>query len=564
MRSRVDVFAEIRRDARVEGLSVRELARRHKVHRRTVRAALESAQPPARKAHVRSSPRLEPFISAIDEMLTTDLEAPRKQRHTSTRILARLADEHAATALSYSTVRDYVRVRRVEIEVAAGRRVNAFVPQGHAPGAEAEVDFGEVCVILAGVKTKCHLFVFRLSHSGKAIHRVYSTQGQEAFLEGHIDAFETIGGIPTRHIRYDNLTSAVTKVLFGRNRVENPRWVLFRSHYGFDSFYCEPGIKGAHEKGGVEGEVGRFRRNHLSPMPVVDSLAELNDRIRAWDQADDGRRISTRIRTVGVDFTVEQPLLAPLPLERFDPGLSLTPRVDRSSLVTVRMAKYSFPSRLIGRQVRVSLRASELVVFDARTVVARHPRVVARGGESVDLDHYLDVLKLKPGALPGSTALAHARATGAFKSAHEAFWAAARKTDGDAVATRELIDVLLLHRSMDATDVVAGLRAAVTVGAVTADVVAVEARLHATRHPETPGKPASSRDRVRLPSVEQQRPELRVVSLTQRRLADPAAVIAGLPPDRRPMPSMAGYDELLQLPGLARGEELSAREGTGS
>jgi transposase len=134
MRSRVDVFAVIRRDARVEGLSVRELARRHKVHRRTVRAALESAQPPARKPHVRSSPRLEPFTSAIDEMLTTDLDAPRKQRHTATRILARLADEHAATELSYSTVRDYVRVRRVEIEVAAGRRVNAFVPQGHAPG----------------------------------------------------------------------------------------------------------------------------------------------------------------------------------------------------------------------------------------------------------------------------------------------------------------------------------------------------------------------------------------------------------------------------------------------
>ncbi|WP_199281977.1 IS21 family transposase [Salinibacterium sp. CAN_S4] len=564
MRSRVDVFAEIRRDARVEGLSVRELARRHKVHRRTVRAALESAQPPARKPHVRSSPRLEPFTSAIDAMLTTDLDAPRKQRHTATRVLARLADEHGARALSYSTVRDYVRVRRVEIEIASGRRVNAFVPQDHEPGAEAEVDFGEVWVVLAGVKTKCHLFVFRLSHSGKAIHRVYSTQGQEAFLEGHIEAFEAIGGVPTRHIRYDNLTSAVTKVLFGRNRVENPRWVLFRSHYGFDSFYCEPGIEGAHEKGGVEGEVGRFRRNHLSPMPVVDSLAELNDRIRAWDHADDTRRISTRIRTVGADFTTEQPLLASLPLERFDPGLSLTPRVDRSSLVTVRMAKYSVPSRLIGRQVRVSLRASELVVFDARTVVARHPRVVARGGESVDLDHYLDVLKLKPGALPGSTALAHARATGAFTSAHEAFWAAARKTDGDAVATRELIDVLLLHRSMDAADVVAGLQAAVTVGAVTADVVAVEARLHASQHHETPGTPSSGRGRVRFPSAEQQRSELRVVSLTQRRLADPAAVIAGLPPDRRPIPSMAGYDELLHLPGPARTEEPTAREETGS
>ncbi len=536
MRSRVDVFAEIRRDARVEGLSVRELARRHGVHRRTVRAALESAQPPARKTQVRSAPRLDRFKPAIDGMLTQDLDAPRKQRHTATRILARLAEEHGARELSYSTVRDYVRVRRAEIEIAAGRRVDAFVPQEHGPGAEAEVDFGDVWVILSGVKTKCYLFVFRLSHSGKGIHRIYPTQAQEAFLEGHIDAFEAIGGVPVKHIRYDNLTPAVSKVLIGRNRDENRRWSLFRSHYGFDAFYCEPGIDGAHEKGGVEGEVGRFRRNHLSPMPVVDSLAQLNESIRGWDEADDERRISTRIRTVGQDFALEQPLLAPLPVERFDPGLSLTPRVDRSALITVRMARYSVPARLIGRRVRVSLRASEVIVFEDRKEVARHPRVVARGGQSVDLDHYLDVLKIKPGALPGSTALARARAAGVFTSAHEAFWAAARKTDGDAAGTRQLIDVLLLHRSMTAADVVAGITAALSVGAVTADVVAVEARRH-----EAAGRPTTSRDRVRFPSAQEQR----VLSLTQRRLADPAAVIAGLPPDRRPAPVLAAYDQLL-------------------
>jgi transposase len=79
--------------------------------------------------------------------------------------------------------------------------------------------------MLAGTKTKCHMFAFRFSHSGKAIHRVYSTQGQEAFLEGYIAAFETIGGIPTRHIRYDNLTAAVTTVIYGtgRPRTENAR-----------------------------------------------------------------------------------------------------------------------------------------------------------------------------------------------------------------------------------------------------------------------------------------------------------------------------------------------------
>jgi transposase len=173
--------------------------------------------------------------------------------------------------LSYSTVRDYVRVRRAQIDVEAGRRVEAFVPQEHAPGAEAEVDFGEVWVVLNGVKTKCHMFILRLSHSGRAIHRIYPTQAQEAFLEGHVEAFNVLGGIPTKHIRYDNLTSAVTAVVFGqgRQRQENDRWVLFRSHYGFDPFYCQPGIDGAHEKGGVEGEVGWFRRNRLSPMPVA-------------------------------------------------------------------------------------------------------------------------------------------------------------------------------------------------------------------------------------------------------------------------------------------------------
>ncbi len=183
-----------------------------------MRQALLRAEPPPRKPRVRSAPRLDAFKGVIDEMLRCDVEAPRKQRHTARRIFARLADEQGARDLSYSTVRNYVRRRRGEIDAAAGRLAEVFVPQEHAPGAEAEVDFGEVWVVVAGVKTKCHMFTFRLSHSGKAIHRVYPTQAQEAFLEGHIDAFDDIGGIPTRHIRYDNLTDAVVKVIYGTGR----------------------------------------------------------------------------------------------------------------------------------------------------------------------------------------------------------------------------------------------------------------------------------------------------------------------------------------------------------
>jgi hypothetical protein len=93
--------------------------------------------------------------------------------------------------------------------------------------------------------------------------------------------------------------------------------------YGFEAFYCLPGRDGAHEKGGVEGDGGRFRRAHLVPVPAVDTLAELNARLAAADRSEDGRRIDGRAQTVGEAFAVEAPLLVALPAERFDtPGSS--------------------------------------------------------------------------------------------------------------------------------------------------------------------------------------------------------------------------------------------------
>jgi len=313
-------------------------------------------------------------------MLTADLTAPRKQRHTARRILARLVDEHQLTDLSYSGVRDYVAKRRPEIWAAAGKAVeDAYVPQTHEPGAEGEVDFADLWIDLAGVRTKCFLFTFRLSFSGKAVHRAYSTQGQEAFLEGHQQAFDVLGGTPVFHIRYDNLKAAVSRVLFGRTRTESARWVAFRSHHGFDAFYCHPGVDGAHEKGGVEGEGGRFRRNHLVPVPKVATMAQLNELLIGYDEADDHRRIGNRTMSVGAHFGFEQGLLRLLPAEPFESGLTLTPRVDRYARVTVRQCHYSVPARLIGHRVRVVLRASELVVFDASTQVARHERATVPG-----------------------------------------------------------------------------------------------------------------------------------------------------------------------------------------
>lgn len=198
-------------------------------------------------------------------------------------------------------------------------------------------------------------------------------------------------------------------MLFGRSRDETDRWVTFRSWAGFDPFYCRPGVEGAHEKGGVEGEGGRFRRNHLVPVPKVSTLAELNDRLARFDRADDHRHIATRIRTVGEDYAAEAPLLRPLPGDGFETGRWLSPLVDRYSRVTVRQSTYSVPARFIGRHLRALLRADEVVVFDRHLEVARHERSTVKGSTTVVLDHYLEILVRKPGALPGAVALDQAR-----------------------------------------------------------------------------------------------------------------------------------------------------------
>ncbi|YCK38207.1 Mu transposase domain-containing protein [Actinomadura sp. ATCC 39365] len=214
-----------------------------------------------------------------------------------------------------------------------------------------------------------------------------------------------LGGVPTGKVRYDNLKAAVSAVLgFTRARMESARWTAFREHYGVEAFYCQPGIKGAHEKGGVEGDIGWFRRNHLVPIPEVGSLDELNEMIDRWDEADEGRRIGARARTVGEYFVIERPLLRTVSQEPFETGLLLPVRVDRYSQITVRTNRYSAPARFIGRQLRVMLHASHLIVYDGQQVVAEHDRLFAKGGRRLELDHYLEALIRKPGALPGATA----------------------------------------------------------------------------------------------------------------------------------------------------------------
>jgi transposase len=468
----VEQFERIRREHREEEVSIRELARRHGVHRRAVRQALASAVPPPRKPmEPRTLPAIGPHAATIRGWLTDDQEAPRKQRHTARRIWERLVDEHGAD-IAESSVRRYVRECRRELHLD---HVDVAIVAHHEPGEEAQVDFGLSDVFIAGERTTVAVFELRLSHSGDAVHVAFGSEGQEAFLEGHVIAFGRLGGVPAR-IRYDNARALVARVLKGRDRIETERFIALRSHYGFESSYCPPGERGAHEKGGIEGEVGRQRRRFFVPIPRVKSLADLNRRLEEADRRDLARHIGARRQTVGAMGEADRAALAPLPAEPFDFARVTPVRVDRKARVCVRQSFYSVPARYAGRQLTARIGGTRIEVVADGSIVASHERSTVRGSQTLVLDHYLEILARKPGAMPGALATRQARESGVLTAAHEAFWKRARRKSGDSGGTRALVEVLLLHRGLPFVAVHAALDTANRIGSADPALVAIEAR----------------------------------------------------------------------------------------
>ena len=499
MGSRVELFEQIRRDREFGGLSTHALARKYGVHRRTVRQALESSLPPARRRpEARPAPKLGEYRELIDSWLIADLEAPRKQRHTAKRIHERLVDEHGAE-VSERQVRRYVRSRRRALGLPVDE---VFVPLCHEPGVEAEVDWGRASVVIAGVLTEVFLFLMRACFSGACFVQAFPRETQQAFLEAHVQAFEFFGGC-FGTCRYDNLGSAVARVLKGRRRVETDRFVALRSHYLFSSEFTRTGKEGAHEKGGVEGDVGRWRRAFMVPVPEVASLVELNDRIGGWLIEDLDRTIRGRRVTVGEALGQEVSLLRPLPAEAFDTAEHARPRVDSKSLVTVRQNQYSVPVALAGLRVAAKIGAREISFAHDGQVVARHERLHGKYATSAQLDHYLELMKIKPGALARSLPLRQQREQGRWPESFDLLWRAIEGKVGASEAARQMVDVLMLCRELGPQAVELAARGALAAGAHDGRAVAVLAR----RADRVPAGPLSGLDQ-RLVALERPAPDL--------------------------------------------------------
>jgi hypothetical protein len=232
-----------------------------------------------------------------------------------------------------------VRLRKREMGGAARE---TFVPQSYAWGSEAQADWYEAEAELEDERCTLQVFSLRSMASGAAFHRAYRRATQQAFLEAQELAFRYFGGVFHR-VRYDNLRSAVKKILQGYEREQTARFVAFRSHWGFRAEFCNPGR--GNEKGGVEGEVGYFRRNHWTPVPKARNLAELNQFLEAACRQDENRHLAAREQNVGAAMTLEREHLLPLAAEGFELTETSFATLDTKGCVKVRTNWYSVPAR---------------------------------------------------------------------------------------------------------------------------------------------------------------------------------------------------------------------------
>ncbi len=227
----VDIYGRIRRAVLVDGRSQRAVAREFGISRDSVRKMLRFSVPPGyQRQQPIKRPKLDPLLGVINTILAEDKARPAKQRHTAKRIFERLKEEHGFTG-GYSTVKSYVRGEQLR-----GREM--FVPLVHRPG-EAQVDFGEALVVIAGVEQKAHFLAMDLPHSDDCFVIAFPAETTEAFLEGHARAFEYFGAVPTR-ILYDNTKIAVARILGGEERTRTKAFLELQSHYLFADKFGRP------------------------------------------------------------------------------------------------------------------------------------------------------------------------------------------------------------------------------------------------------------------------------------------------------------------------------------
>jgi transposase len=452
---RVEIYGRVRRAVLVEGRSQREVAREFGLSRTTVQKMLRYAVPPGyQRQQPIKRPKLGPWVGVIDAILEEDKQRPAKQRHTAKRIFERLREEHGFTG-GYTIVVDYVRGAQLR-----GREM--FVPLTHAPG-EAQADFGEALVVIAGVERKAHYLAMDLPHSDDCFVIAFPAETTEAFLEGHVRAFAYFEAVPTR-ILYDNTKIAVARILGGEERVKTRAFSELQSYYLFADKFGRP-AKG-NDKGKVEGLVGYARRNFMVPVPRFNSWDEFNAHLEVQCRARRERRLRGYSETIGERFERDRAVMLPLPATHYEACEKVATRVNSLSLVRYRGNDYSVPTQFGHRQVWVKGYVHEVVITCNNDVIARHKRSYEREAVIFDPLHYLALIEQKIRALDQAAPLAGWQLPECFATLRRLLEARLKKH-----GSREYVQVLRLMETFAIDEVTHAIEAALHLGTISFDAV---------------------------------------------------------------------------------------------
>jgi transposase len=399
-------------------------------------------------------PKLGPWLGVIDAILEDDKQRPVKQRHTAKRIFERLKEEHEFTG-GYTIVKDYVRSAELHSR-------EMFIPLTHAPG-EAQADFGEALVVVAGVEQKAHYLTVDLPHSDDCFVVAFPAETTEAFLEGHVRAFAYFGAVPTR-ILYDNTKIAVAKILGGEERQRTRAFSELQSYYLFADKFGRP-AKG-NDKGKVEGLVGYARRNFMVPIPRVSSWEELNNRLESESRKRRLRRLRGYTETIGERFERDHRAMLPLPVAPYEACEKIAVRVSSLSLVRYRSNDYSVPTQYGHRQVWVKGYVHQVVIACGSEVIARHERSYERETVVFDPLHYLALLEQKTRALDQAAPLAGWRLPECFQQLRRLLEGRLSKH-----GSREYVQVLRLMETFALAEVTHAIEDALLLGTISFDAV---------------------------------------------------------------------------------------------
>jgi transposase len=436
----VDHYEVIRRKVR-DGFSQREAAEQLGHGRNTVAKALKYPIPPGyRLSQPRAKPVIEPFTGLLDQWIEDNKKLRPKQRQKAKKMYQRLCDEYGFTG-HYTTVQRYVKQ-------AQNRRQEVYMPLAFEPGQEAQVDWHDGYIIENGVERQANFFCMKLCYSKAPFVYPYERANMESFLDGHVRAFEFFGGVP-RRIAYDNLKTAVTRVLTGKKRKLNRRFCELRSWYVFDTRFCN--VARGNEKGDVENLAKHSEQWFLSPPPQVGDLEELAAKL-----LEDCRKELDRLapaphssRTRRELLQEEQPCLYELPPRRFEACQGQSTFVDKQLLVRYDTNRYSAPLEYAYQSCQIKAYVDRIELYCRNEWVATHPRCYDRDQFILDFRHYIRLLETKPGTLDNARP---------FKGQPwgEAFDFMRRELEyrhGDGEGTKRYINILLLFTDYPVEDV---------------------------------------------------------------------------------------------------------------